>query len=273
MSSEELRPLSVGEILSTALRIYGMRFGLLVRLVAFILPVEVLYAIASSSAASDQQDRVASFLSGVLLVVTGQLAAAACLKAVSDTYLGAPTSWRSSVEFVARRLGSVIAVSILTAVLVGIGLVLLVVPGLYLDVVFLVATPALLIEGLRPFQALGRSRQLVTGAWWRTFGAYLLAAIFVGVVALIPTLLLVHSTGVGAHTTAGRSVLSAVIASVTSLLTTPFMASVVVLLYYDLRVRKEGLDVAGLARGVGIEHDLVDRSRYAEPEEPPYPDR
>jgi hypothetical protein len=59
---------------------------------------------------------------------------------------------------------------------------------------------------------------------------------------------------------------------VTALLTTPFMAAVVVLIYYDLRVRKEGLNLDTLARGIAIDPSHIDRSLFDRPEDPPYPD-
>jgi hypothetical protein len=42
-------------------------------------------------------------------------------------------------------------------------------------------------------------------------------------------------------------------AAVSSLLTQPFHAAVVTVLYYDLRVRHEGYDIALLAEQLGIE--------------------
>ncbi len=38
----------------------------------------------------------------------------------------------------------------------------------------------------------------------------------------------------------------------TSVITTPFMAAVLVLIYFDLRVRKEGFDLELLSQGVGV---------------------
>jgi predicted secreted protein len=103
--------------------------------------------------------------------------------------------------------------------------------------------------------------------WFRTAGCYLLASLFVFFVALIPTLLFIHVTGSGT-TTSGSDLVAADIASVvTSLLTTPFMATVVVLIYYDLRVRKEGLSIDELARSVRIDPSTIDRTRFERPDD------
>lgn len=271
MSYQPLRPMTVGEIMSSALRAYTSRFGTLIRLTAlFILPVEVVYAIASRPSSSGSG--VASVLSLMLLVLTGQLASAACLKAVSDSFLGHPASWRSSFEFVSKRIGTVIAVGVLDVVIVGVGFLVFVVPGLYLDVALLVATPALLIEDLSPIQALRRSRELVRGMWFRCFGVYLLAAVFVGIVALIPTIVFLHASGSAGQVTASHPLADQIAQGIASILTTPFMASVVVLLYYDLRIRKDGFSLDDLARSVHLDPGSLPPPRYSGPVEPPWPD-
>jgi predicted secreted protein len=254
--------------MNTAVDIYRRRFWTLIRLGAiFIFPIEVVYAIVFTAAASGS----ANAISELVLVLTGQLATAACLKAVSDTYIGHPTSWRSSFDFVWHRVGQVVALAVIEVVIVGIGLLLIVVPGVYLLVVLLVATPALLLENLNPILAMQRSRELVRGMWFRTAGTYLLSSIFVFLVALVPSLLFIRVSA-GTHVTNTHPLAGQIASVVTSMLTTPFMAAVVVLIYYDLRVRKEGLDLDALARGVAVDPTKIDRTLFDRPEEPPYPD-
>jgi predicted secreted protein len=264
MEEFDLRPMTVGEIVSTAVRIYWTRFGVLLRLVAiFILPVEVVYAIVVNESSTSRTN----VLSELLVVATGQLATAACLKAVSDEFLGHRSSWRTAMDFVWHRSAQVLVLAVIEVVLVGAGLLFFIVPGIYLLVALLLATPALLLENLQPLNALQRSRALTQGMWFRTAGCYLLASLFVFFVALIPTLLFIHVTGSGT-TTSGSDLVAADIASVvTSLLTTPFMATVVVLIYYDLRVRKEGLSIDELARSVRIDPSTIDRTRFERPDD------
>jgi hypothetical protein len=265
MEESDLRPMTVGEIVSTAVQIYWTRFGLLLRLVAiFILPVEIVYAIVVSESSTSRTN----VLSELLVVATGQLATAACLKAVSDEFLGYRSSWHSAMDFVWRRSGQVLVLAVIEVVLVGAGLLFFIVPGIYLLVALLLATPALLLEDLRPLQALQRSRQLTQGMWFRTAGCYLLASLFVFFVALIPTLLFIHVTGTGTTNASTSDPVAADIASVaTSLLTTPFMATVVVLIYYDLQVRKERLSIDQLARSVRIDPSRIDRTRFERPDD------
>jgi hypothetical protein len=260
--------MTVGELMNTAVSIYRTRFWILFRLVAVvILPVEVVYAVVFTAAASGS----ANALSVVVLVFNGQLATAACLKAVSDGYLGASTSWHASMDFVGRRFGVVVVLALIEVVLVGAGLLLFVIPGVYLLVALLVSTPAMLLERLNPVSAMQRSRQLIQGMWLRSAGTYLLASIFVFLVALIPSLLFIRVSA-GSRVTNTHPLAGEIAAVVTSMLTTPFMAIVVVLIYYDLRVRKEDLGLDALAKGVDVHPGDIDRRRFDRSEEPPYPD-
>jgi hypothetical protein len=87
-------------------------------------------------------------------------------------------------------------------------------------------------------------------------------------VALIPTLLFIHVTGAGSTASSSNPVAADIASVLTSLLTTPFMATVVVLIYYDLRVRKERLSIDELALTLRIDPAVVDRTRFERPEDP-----
>jgi hypothetical protein len=63
------------------------------------------------------------------------------------------------------RLPAVVALALLSGIIVGIGTLLCVIPGIYFYVAFAVAVPVLLVEGAGPSRALGRSRELVRGRW------------------------------------------------------------------------------------------------------------
>jgi Membrane domain of glycerophosphoryl diester phosphodiesterase len=76
-----------------------------------------------------------------------------------------------------KRAGALLGVSLLTGIGVGVGLFLLVVPGLILFTRWSLAVPAVMLEGRSPRDAMRRSRQLVQGHGWQVF------AIFVTVTA------------------------------------------------------------------------------------------
>ena len=194
----------------------------------------------------------AQAVSGVLNLIATTLATGACFKGLSDAYLGDRPDWRGSLSFAASRLGALVWLSLLTAVLGVLALLAFVVPGVWLFVAWAVAVPALLFEGARGRSALGRSFALVRGRWWPTFGALVLGFMLAAVVQVVVGGLLVALllTDVGSSPFAGV-VIGQVAAAIATVLTTPFTAALVAVIYFDLRVRKEGFDLALLAERIG----------------------
>src|SRR5204863_803680 len=120
---------------------------------------------------------------GILGFVGSTLALGACYRAIASAYLGHRTQWRDSLRYALHRLHSILWVTLLAGLAAVLGVVLCVVPGVYLWVAFSLAVPVLLTEDVRGGCALGRSRELVRGFWWRVFAVsllgYLLSAILV----------------------------------------------------------------------------------------------
>jgi hypothetical protein len=127
---------------------------------------------------------------------------------------------------------------------------------LYVRLAF--AAPALLLERLGVIAALRRSWRLVAGSWWRAFGILLLGAVIAGAInglVQLPFSLVGNLVGALAGrdaqslggVTSGMQI-ALVITNVGSVLastvTAPFTAALTALLYIDLRIRREGLDVA-----------------------------
>jgi hypothetical protein len=145
------------------------------------------------------------------------------------------------------------------------GFMAIVIPGIYLFAAWIVATPALLLERIEPARALGRSRHLVRGLWWPTAGLVLITSLMTGVTAAILrfAILLPLDSSSALGTMVG--ILGGVAAS---LLITPFTAAIYIVLYVDLRVRKEGFDAFDLAASIGVpppDHGLG----YIPPPPPP----
>jgi hypothetical protein len=194
---------------------------------------------------------LATYLIGVLSVL---LVLAACFRAISGAYVDQRPGVGESLRYAVERLPGLLGAYLLTAVVVVAGLVFFVLPGVWAGVALAVAFPALLFERLGPARACGRSFELVGGHWWRTFGALLLAFLALGLVSVVA------GAGLGAALAAAAPGDRAVAAALVTLLDValavvlyPVSAAVLTLLYFDLRVRKEGLDVERFARGMGVE--------------------
>ncbi len=273
MPPAAMRPLGVGEILDVAINICLRNAGTLIRLtLGIIVPLQVLSTLISLSVAADDEEddglpgsgtfdpssgdgtieddvwiELAGLgLIGLLALIAGVFATAACFRAISEAYLGRTPDWRESYRFAAPRVLSLLWVIILTALGVALGFLLLIVPGLILYVWWSVAAPVLLAEGVRGRRALGRSRQLVRGRWWATFGVIVVGVIMAAVISAgltaVSTLLVS-----GEADSPGRIVADGLAGLVSSAITTPLTAAFTVVLYFDLRVRKEGFDLELLA--------------------------
>lgn len=139
-----------------------------------------------------------------------------------------------------------------------VGILILVVAGAivgsYLSIKFSVAPPAMVLENLGVFAAIGRSWSLTRGNFWRLFGINILTNIIIsmvgGVFVSITSVIGAFSTVVASSSTNDfmgalsiTFIIYMVMTAISLLITLPFSSSVNALLYIDLRMRKEGLDV------------------------------
>jgi hypothetical protein len=262
----QLRPLGIGEILDAGIKIYRNKFATMLKAVAVVIvPVQVLNVLitlslpdtsttagaTTTSSDSEWAGVAALLLIFVINVVSSALAEAACLKAVSDTYLGTDTNWRESLRFGFRRLGSLLWLMLIHGVVVLLALLACIVPGVWLYVAWSVAVPALLIEGTRGFEALGRSFNLVRRRWWPTAGTLLLANLLATAVAAGIGLVALPLLIAGRDNEFVYDLANGTFGAVASVLTIPFVAAVVAVVYFDLRVRKEGFDLQLMAQRIG----------------------
>jgi Membrane domain of glycerophosphoryl diester phosphodiesterase len=126
-----------------------------------------------------------------------------------------------------------------------------------------VTIPALMLEGVGPLRAMGRSWRLVRRSWWRTWWIGFLASLIAGFAGSIIKLPLSAAVGGGTFSFTSQqqphvSLLAVIVTSIggiiASTLTTPLIAGVTVLIYADLRMRREGMDItlqAAAAAGDG----------------------
>lgn len=136
-------------------------------------------------------------------------------------------------------------------------LILMVISALvssYLSIKFSVASPAMVLENLGVFAAIGRSWSLTRGNFWRLFGINILTAIitsmvagiFGGIAGALGAIFVVVGSSSPEDVIASLNttyILTMVTSTIAQLLILPFTSSVNALLYIDLRMRKEGMDV------------------------------
>lgn len=269
-AGEHLRPLGVGETLGAAVRLYRHNAVILWEIVAcVIVPLEVVEVIIrrltlpsdvfvssgtlytfTTNGSSSTSSTVALLLIALLGLLGQLLSTGTVFKLLLDSYLGRSPDWRASFALARHRVWALLWLVILITVMVAIGFVLVIVPGIWLLVATSVAVPALMLEGPTGFTALRRSLGLVATRWWATFGRLLSAFVLYGVITFVIAAIVGGLTdALGVSNVSLWVAIDGVLRAALIILMTPFIAAVVTVVYIDLRVRKEGLDIEHLASG------------------------
>jgi hypothetical protein len=285
---QALRPLALGEQLDAAIQIYKARWKPMVKAAALVTaPVLILLAFVQSSAGNPnsmtevdpetgfvQTDErqlllfiAATLIAVVVSVVATAIATAGVFRMVSGLYLGDEPDWRESLRFAFRRIGPVLWLLAIATVLQIIGTLLCIIPGLWMQGAFAVAMPVLLVEDVRGFKAVRRSVDLVKGRFWPTFGAVFIGGLLASFVQGVFTAPVFAAQIVEANTVV-TFLLTAIANVAGTALTLPFTAALTMVIYFDLRVRKEGFDLFLLAQRVGVE---APEGGFPRPPGPPPP--
>jgi hypothetical protein len=134
---------------------------------------------------------------------------------------------RSALPVVLPLIGA----GLLSGIAIGIGTVLLIVPGLILLTIWAVIAPVIVVERSGVFAAFGRSRALVHGNGWRVFGAVVAAYLIAIGGGLVFTQI--------AASIADGPLIRIVFTAIASTITAPIVALVAAILYFRLRAFEE----------------------------------
>ena len=207
------------------------------------------------------------------LVITPFLTAAV-VRIAADAFLGRDTGVGAAYRAALPRIHSILWVSLIIGLGIvlaagpfvffgvlagmegvgGVGVLLFLiasVPAIFLLLRWLFASSVVMVEDVRGISAVGRSWRLMRGLTWKALGTltlmgllifalYFVVGIIIGIAAY-PILAGGDTPGGGFYA------LSQALGAVTSILTTPFTTLVIVLLYFDARMRKEGFDLEVMA--------------------------
>lgn len=157
--------------------------------------------------------------------------------ATSEAMKGRQVSYREAIRYALRRFFPGFGTEFCVGVLVGTGFVLLIVPGIIVAAVLAVAFPVCVIEQLRPFASLRRSRALTKGNRWKILGIYLLLTI-VGLA--VTGIAWVIARGAG-------GLIGGFVGVIMRIVLDAFSAVLITVVYHDLRAAREGLDTHRLA--------------------------
>jgi hypothetical protein len=252
-----LRPMGVAEILDGAVRLVrrNARAALTISapfaVVRAVVNALISYATVNSGGAAVLAT-IGSLLLAILFgtVLTGLLA-----PVYSRDLLGSRMPAGGAVRGVGVRGGALlVALGVIETVAQGAGLAAFAVGGVWLWGVWAVAAPALVLEHTGVRGALGRSVALVRGLFWRTWGIRALGWLLVSVLGFVIALpfqvvasFVVDYNPFSSSHSVGNPGLYVLLLSlggvIVALLLPPVSAAIDLLLYTDLRMRKEGMDI------------------------------
>ena len=228
-------PFRVGVVLSKTFNLLFGQFGKFVLLT--LVPMIPLLALAFIALGRPTVTPGIGALGAITAILTGFLsivAQATTLYGAFQAMRGQPFTIGRSLQIGLGRAVPVIGVAVLVGFAVVLAGLLLLVPGLIVWCMYYVAVPVCVIERPGVMASTSRSAALTKGYRWSIFGLLLL----VSVVALVVSLVL---------TRLGGGIVGVLLHFAWQIVSTAFGAVLVTVVYHDLRVAKEGIDIESLA--------------------------
>jgi hypothetical protein len=257
-----LRPMTMSDLLDGAFGIIKARPGAVFAVsAAFVIPIHLIQAwlnrnvVANTSfnvifsepgtrprttAAQQNADVLVAYLGVAIGTLAVFFVGCALAKLVSSWYAGGDASAGEALRATWKATPAVLAVWAITLIPLALSNALYI-GWFFLDPLVIAVAPILVIEKVGPIAAIRRSAALVGRRYWPVVLANLLATIMAGIASQVLTLLpqlLAAALGPPLDW-----IVLGVGQSLVALLVTPAVAGVAILLYLDLRVRTEGLDI------------------------------
>lgn len=190
-----------------------------------------------------------------LTLLLQPLGNAAILHVIAEEFAGRPVGAGAALRFALGRFLPLFGSSLLAGLCVGVGFLLLIVPGIIFLIWFVFVAQIVVVEGISGSPALGRSRALTAGYRGRIFGLLILFGIIGWIVGLVPTAIekyvlpsyeLVPAGPGGARVPVlhyGNYLVTTLLAQLVNILVQCYQAVGMTLVYFDVRIRKEGYDL------------------------------
>jgi hypothetical protein len=262
--SHVLRPLSLGQLLDETFNIYKRNFVLFIGISAIpnlALLLVKLILIGTGIIHNGPPDALTDlpiFLGNLAIAFfVSSIVTAATTFGVSDIYLDTPTSMAACFSRVSRKAFKVIYTSFIVGIIVALGSILCLIPGIYAAGVYGLAIPAVVLENITAGQSLNRSSALTKDSVFRIIVIYFLTTIFAGIMAM---LLSTAGSLIGEVIHGPENMYSLTLQEIAStlgeILFGPVTAIALTLAYYDQRVRKEAFDITHMISLMGVPESL-----------------
>ncbi len=191
--------LNAGALTTDAIRGWFSKFTeVFIVSVVFTVPIFILSGtvvaglVDDADGSIDFQGTVVASLASVLL--SGILTAALVYVFVK-VYREEPFTVGTAFEFIAAKIGPIFVFTVVTSILIVLGLILLVIPGIAFIIAFSLGLPALIDEDLGGMAAIRRSFQVISGNWGIALAVVLLGLLINIVLSVVLDGLLLPGSG------------------------------------------------------------------------------
>jgi hypothetical protein len=227
-ASPRAKRIHVGEVISETFSIYGRHF---VALFGSAIIVFLLAAIVAALLAGPVRDDfgwgelLLVLLSVIVWMIARALYTGFVVRLVEDVRDGRRDVGIGELfSSATHAIPALIVMAIVSGFAIGIGFILLIIPGLILLTIWAVAAPAIVVERAGALESLGRSRELVRGDGWAVFWVivvlWLISAVITGILGGIGDSISGLGYGVGL--------------SLSSFITAPLHALAASVMFFDL---------------------------------------
>lgn len=214
------------QLLNDSLSLLKDNLGLFFGIIMIPVVLSVLVSIFEPAQDTGVVDAMEWFVFAGLTLLTAIVnvfMGIALILALNNRSLSVKEAYSGATAFFWRYLG----LSILTSIIITVGFILLIIPGVLLSVWLTFATFILVLERTKIVEAMKKSREYVRGRWWGVFGrlvagsfmALLILAILFAVVRLLDVDILVEN----------------MIMTFISMLLAPVVVGYMYLMYQDLK--------------------------------------
>lgn len=244
----EDRRMSIGRVFQRAFSTIGHNPGVVLGIAAIVgaVPSVVMNLVMQSIRGGDSAALAtrssefwgAMILSWVFAVVLGALVQGALTRAVVADHEGHRATFGECLAAALRVVLPLIGLGIIFAIAVGIGFVLLVVPGIIVMIAWSVAGPAVVVERDGVFTALVRSGDLTKGSRWKIFGLFLVLLVIY--LLLFMVLGVVGLGSLSATSPQGFGIVNLISSAITAVVFNLLWGTIQPSLYIELREAKEG---------------------------------
>ncbi len=231
MDTLNLKPRGNVELIDASFQFLRQNFALLfTTIAATYAPIAILEYLTLSRGGGTGVRLVTAIVTWVFSAI----AQAATIEIVATRYMGENITPADALRAVGQRLATVLGVTFFYGLFVSFMTVLFIIPGIYVATKYFGAMAAAMVEGLGMNAAMTRSATLTDGSKWRVFLIFVLTIVIYFVL---------NGVLAGVAAMFAPPAVAVLLARVAMAITNPFIFILVTLVYFDLRIRREGLDI------------------------------